>query len=457
MVAAIAVLVATVLAGKLLLARYQEAGEIRAGYQEPGEIGPRPASGNASPPIRVIDDRPTSLKLAVTLPDGGIVTDTIDFLPNQTYQPTPAELQSESSGARQVFGARFRVEGGRLLMNYVVRTQTLPMELRERLGGKSDGAASIDLVSSAWAQPAMGPWTGIQTGMSIGDYTSNMVKGLKPFSKLASNAEKVGGALALAEQFEQWMQAFDQLENCARNPTHQVTQEAYQKDPGYQQRTVDAISQARSEVTQATGLSYVNQEANVGMQLAHAPGILTQLTKAVSGWNDSALLDIGNGLLADASKLVDCDLAPPPPPAGDGTITYHLHREGFFGIDVDDQVVKVSLSLSPAISIPVPGANAVDVRGLGEFKGKIVSQQSNECSGTADVRGGSSFGHMHMSGGAVSGKCVGARFEDAARNAAFTCDFDGVDVVNGGTYEVQAAGEFAAWTSCKLELKPQQK
>jgi len=32
-----------------------------------------------------------------------------------------------------------------------------------------------------------------------------------------------------------------------------------------------------------------------------------------------------------------------------------------------------------------------------------------------------------------------------------------VDLVNGGSYEVQAEGEEAKWTVCSLELKPKQK
>lgn len=413
----------------------------------------------APPQVRVVTEQPASLDLAITLPSGEVVNETISLQPDQPYQPTPAERAAQSAQSRQVFGARFRIEseGHRLVLSYVVPTRLLPAELRERLYGKRAETAGFHLFSAAWAQSGMGLWTGVMTGMDMGNYSSDMVKGTKAFTKLASNAEKIGKALDTSDQFAHWMEQLDALENCARNPTHKVTQDAYQNNPGYQQQTIDAIGQARSEVKQATGLSYVNQEANVGMQLTHAPGILTQMTKAVSSWNDSALTDIGNGLVADASKLVDCDLAAPPPAAGDGTITYHLHREGFFGIDVDDQLVKSTFVISSVPVMAPPGANPIELRGQGEFKGKIVSKQSNTCTGTAGVRGDGVYGHLKISGGADSGQCSGARFEDAARNAAFTCEFEGVDPVNGGKYQAQAAGEFAAWTECTLDLKPQQK
>lgn len=417
--------------------------------------GTAPNAPAATPQVRIVGNQPTSLDLAVTLPGGKLVNENISLQPNLPYRPTPAEMTSPE---RQVYGARFQIENGhRMVLSYVVPTGVLPAELRVRLYGKPPGTAAIHLFSAAWAQSTLNFWTGVKTGMDVGDYSSDMVKGTKAITKLASNAEKIGRALDTAEQFAQWMEQLDALENCARQPTHQVTQNAYQQNPGYQQQTLDAISQARAEVSQATGLSYVNQEANAGMQLAHAPGLLTQLTKAVSSWNDAALTDIGNGLVADASKLVDCDLAPPPPPAGDGTITYHLHREGFFGIDLDDQLVKATFDLVPVPVAAPPGVNPFELRGRGEFKGRIVSQQSNTCTGVAGVSGDGSYGRLKISGGADSGECSGARFEDAGRNAAFTCEFSGVDPVNGGKYQVQATGEFAAWTECTLELKPRQK
>jgi hypothetical protein len=38
-----------------------------------------------------------------------------------------------------------------------------------------------------------------------------------------------------------------------------------------------------------------------------------------------------------------------------------------------------------------------------------------------------------------------------------SCSFENVDLVNGGSYEVQSDGEEAQWTKCAIELTPKQK
>jgi hypothetical protein len=414
------------------------------------------APSQSLPQMRVLQETATEIHLALILPDGQSVDQIIALQPDQHYQPTAAEATALRQQSRQVFGATFKVEnlpeGERVVLSYVIPSTALPTELRERLYGKIADTAAIHIFNTAWAQSAnMGFWTGVQTSSQVGKSFEwgSAVKGAR---KIKNNAEKVSHALDTSDQFSKWMAALDSLDDCARHPTQTVTQTAYKQDPGYQQRTIDAIGQARSEVQQAAGLSYVNQEANVAMQLTKAPKLASKLGKAMYSWNDSALTEIGNGLVADASKLVDCDPAPPPRESGDGTITYHLHREGFWGIDVDDQLVKATVTISAPPVMPPPGIVAFNLRGQGEFKGKIVSKQSNACAGVAEITGDGSDKYLHVTGGAASGSCNGIDFAYGGRNANFTCDFGGVDPVNGGKYEVQAAGEFGPWTECTLDL-----
>jgi hypothetical protein len=423
---------------------------------------PGAAEPGATPPqVRVLQETSTSLHLALTLPDGQLVDQVVALQPNRSYQPTPAEAAALAQKGRLVFGARLgdgkSQDGQRLVLSYVVPTSALPDELREQIYGKPADTVAMGFISTAWAQSAsMGFWTGVQTSSQVSK-SFEWGSAVKGAQKIAGNAEKVSHALDTSDQFSKWMAELDSLEQCARNPTQTVTQNAYKQDPGYQQRTIDAIGQARSEVQQATGLSYVNQEANVAMQLTKAPGIASQLGKAMYSWNDSALTDIGNGLVADAAKLVDCDLARPPLEGGDGTLTYHLHREGFWGIDVDDQLVKATVSISPPPVMPPPGIVAFVIRGQGEFKGKIVSKKSNDCTGVSGVVGDGSNGHLRVTGGAESGSCSGIDFDYGGRNANFTCEFESIDPVNGGKYVGQAVGEFAPWAECTLDLKPQRK
>ena len=259
--------------------------------------GAAPAA-EPQPRVPVVRDSATAVQLAVTLPEGQVAGVTMTFQPGVPYTPTEAERAGQSQG-RQVFGVRLThtdtPEGRRVLLSYVVPADALPPELRQRVLGKPE-TAGPQLVRAAHAQ-ALNTWTGLQTGYDLGKYGS----GIKPktLGKLYSNYKKVVNAWDSAEQYAVWMREFDAMERCARNPTQTVTQNAYQQDPAYQQRTLDAIQQARSEAQQAAGLGFVNQEASVAMQLTEAPGALRGVTDKVADWNNAALRDIGNQLVTD--------------------------------------------------------------------------------------------------------------------------------------------------------------
>jgi len=419
----------------------------------------------AAPRVQVVKDTPTSVQLAVTLPEGQVAGVTVNFQPGVPYTPTAAERMTPG---REVFGVRLKQadtpDGRRVLLSYVVPGSALSPELRERVLGKP-GTAGPELVRAAHAQ-ALNTWTGLQTGYDLGKYGS----GIKPktLGKLYGNYKKVVNAWDSAEQYSVWMQEFDAMERCARNPTQTVTQNAYQQDPAYQQRTIDAIQQARAEAQQAAGLGFVNQEAAAAMQLTEAPGALRGVTDKVADWNNAALRDVGNQLVTDTGKLVDCDLAPPPDRnRGDGTIKYHMHRTGYLDYEEEDWVVSGTVNL-----VPGGPAGTLTIHGDGTFKGgkKSARQQVTwRCEGTSEVSGGGGGRGegerqpLWVGGGVVGGDCTMTQPGDTidwgagGADAGFRCDFPGVDVVNGGSYEVQADGEEAQWTRCELELKPVRK
>lgn len=414
--------------------------------------------------VRISGDGITHTELAVSLPDGSTAEETINLTANRPYTPTPAELAEQSHSGREVFGAKLSDDGGstdtHFTLEYVVPASALPASVRERLYGTAPAASRGGVIGAAWAQPALNVWTGVATGFAAGKYLSDLQPSI-PGSKVLSNWEKVGQALDMSNQYAGWMQQLDALEECARHPTHTLTQNAYQDNPGYQQQTIASIQQARSEVQQATGLDYVNQEANVAMKFTKAPGLLSEATGAVAKWNDAALKDIGNGLVNDAAKLVNCDLAPPPDrQPKDGTIKYQMHREGYLDFTREDHVVNGTFVMSSGPQ------GTVLLRGDGGFKGKVESQKyhtSNSCEGHSEITGGGASTSLRVGGNPVTGTCLyvspnySADVGPAQSDTAFECDFKNVDLVNGGSYEVKAQGEEAQWTVCSLELKPQQR
>ncbi|HET9389072.1 MAG TPA: hypothetical protein VFO44_05455 [Steroidobacteraceae bacterium] len=427
--------------------------------QQVGGAPPLPAA-TTPPKVEMLKETATSVELDVTLPDGETARGGVSFEPNRTYTPTAAELEAQSTLGRSVFGVHFTrstAADGRAVLSYVVPGNALPAALRERLYGRSSETAGPQLIRAAWAQGVLNAWTGVQTGYAIGGHLSGL-QPKAPWDKAAKAYKEVSKALDMAEQFDQWMLRLDALETCARNPTQTLTQNAYRDNPAYQQQTLDAIQQARSDVQQATGLNYVNQEATVAMQLTKGPGLLSETTGKVSDWNDAALKDIGEGLVQDASKLVDCDLARPPPSLGDGTIVYHQKRAQWQFVGDEEWESRGTVSIFPG------PADTLVVRGEGAFKGHHISSPPADliirCDGQSAYRGSGGNGMVTISGTSVGGTCaVGTakgptqQRDYGAADAGFDCRFDKVDWENGGSYEVHAEGEESRWATCTLEIK----
>ena len=415
--------------------------------------------------VQVVGETANSVHLALRLPGGEAVDETITLQPNVSYTPTAADLDAQARTGQEIFGPRISqladpAGGKRLVLQYVVPTASLPQPLRDRLDGKPT-ALLLHLFSEAWAQNTLNLWTGIATG-----YQNKASIPGSDLMKVYKNYEKVQDALDTSDQYSQWMSEFDAMEECARNPTQTVTQNAYHDNPQYQQQTLDAIAQARSEASQATALSFLNQETSTAMQLTSAPGLLKDMTKSVSKWNAAALRDIGNTDVHDAGGLVDCDLAPPPYlKGGDGTLQYHMRREGYQGFVTENHIVRLNLEIQR--SGATAAAGGYELTGDGDFKSKVVSKYdvgTVECMGTSAARGGGAGDYLRISGGPSGGKCgpdrkiYGSIYHTDIYHSdnAFQCEFRGIDPVNGGRYEVRATGEEAPYTTCTLELKPRQ-
>jgi len=371
--------------------------------------------------------------------------------PGRRYTPTPAEWAEAARTGRYTFDVKFSLaadgpEATRMTLEYFVPYSAFPQDLLQQILGQPAAATRFEFMSSAWAQDE----GGLGAAMSMG-------------SKIGKNFNKITSALDKSEEHADWMKRLDDLENCARNPTSPLTQNAYRRDPRYQQQTIDAIEAARSEVKQATAMRFLNQETSVATGLVGGPlKNAVKATGSVSSWNDSTLKYIAEQRIADISKSVDCELPNPPRlDPGDGTIKYHMHREGYLDYDEEDRITAGQFDLRPG-----PQAGSVILSGEGTFKGGMSAAKvgtSAKCQGDSEIHGSGYAGDLWIHGGPVSGRC---QFIDHGKvteygpqdsDTAFSCTFHKVDLVNGGSYEVRADGEESAWTTCSLDLKPQQK
>src|SRR5262249_50733213 len=163
--------------------------------------------------------------------------------------------------------------------------------------GVQTRTTGIHLFSAAWAQAGIGVWTGLDVAMQANQAYKAAAKSvtgkfkppgygtLKEAGKTYDEIDKAFDASAL---YDQWMGEFDAMEQCHGNPTQTITQNAYRDDPAYQQQTLDAIADARSQTTQATALRFVNQDASVAMQLNPPSKNVAAVANAMAKWNDAA-------------------------------------------------------------------------------------------------------------------------------------------------------------------------
>lgn len=397
----------------------------------------------------VVSQNNTSVHLRFTFPDNRIADETITIMPDAQYTTNEAQLATTGGASPPVASRKFTAKAvspdkTQLSLQYVVPIDALPPNLQQAI--RASAAQWFTLVPSAWAQSS-GGGTGVSASFEM---AQTMYDALSD----------IGNAFSKSQEHSNWMQQLDAMENCAKNPNNPLTQKAYQEDPGYRDRALSGIQDARSEVQQMTAVRFLNQEASVATSLVDAP--IGQLTGQVSDWNENVLKDLSNQQVQDIGKSVNCQDAPPldPKQQHDGTIKYHFHRENYLDFDEDDRLVTGEFDLQSFQQ------GIVGLKGAAEFKTRIRSSRfvtQGACKGHDGLSGGGTNSQLRIEGGGMDGDCRGTDHGRPTHDwyqagiGGFSCTFHDVDVVNGGSYTAQADGEDAPYGQCELELTPQRK
>jgi hypothetical protein len=408
----------------------------------------------AAAKTQVVSQSKTSVQLLFTFPDGATADETITIQPDQQYMPTPEELARAAQSGKQTYNLKFAAvpdgpDRTQITLQYFVPYSSLPPDAQQAIHQQATSADWFQLVPSAWAQGpgGAGAGMGVKAGFGVGKQVFGTLMNIR-------------NAMKKSEQNYDWMNQLDTLENCAKNPTNPVTQRAYEENPVYRDQTVAGIEQARSVVQQVTAVRFLAQENAVAAGLIGGPfgiilGGLTYL-------NDMTLKDVANRQISDIAKSVtECEPSPPPKPGqGDGTLVYHMHREGYLDYNEETRLVQGAFTLQPG---PVDGS--FTLAGKGEFQGSMQSSRfgtSSQCKGESEISGGGMSASFLISSSPVTGGC---QFIERGKvtqlgpndsDTGFVCEFQNVDLVNGGSYEVHANGEESQWATCRLELTPRQ-
>jgi hypothetical protein len=113
----------------------------------------------------------------------------------------------------------------------------------------------------------------------------------------------VAEALVTSKEYTAWISQLNELQDCAEHPTNPVTINGYSQDPGQEQRILDAIANARSELNSLTAARFVNIAVSLGTELVGKLGL--DVAAVLAGhYSEDTLKQLSEDLIKSIEKLV---------------------------------------------------------------------------------------------------------------------------------------------------------
>jgi hypothetical protein len=268
----------------------------------------------------------TYLTYEQTLPGKQALDAQITAIPDQTYAPTEAEIQEAAATGSEVYGVEYYFEeiGGvpQFTLRYFVPYEAMPEELKASIQSSdsvSPTSAPVGLLPAAEASDSA-------SGAVFETVIKGIVKeGLGQVSdKFGPILSALGTAIDLAKikDSRSYFSELDSLEDCANNPTNPLTKKTFEENPEEKQKTLDALKEARSEVTEITAVRGLNLAAKTGAKFTGANAAGKIFFDSVAKWNDKTLEQVSERWVDDARKaVVKCD---PPATQLNGSIQYRV-------------------------------------------------------------------------------------------------------------------------------------
>lgn len=426
----------------------------------------------------------TYLNYEQTIPGQAAWDVQITTIPDQVYFPTVAELQAAASGDK-IYDLQHSFEevGGipQLTIHYFVPYEAMSEEFRASIqsSGTGSAAAMVGLLPHAEASEGA---SGAVIETIIKSLATEKIPGLGEFFRALDPAIS---AYKLS-QSKTYFSELEQLRKCAENPTNPLTKKTYQENPSEKAKIVDQINEAESQVSQLTGARLLNLVAKTGAKFTDASFAGKLFFDSVAKWNDETLKQVTEGWIDDARKaVVACE---PAKIRLAGTIKYKFSRsdEGCAGGDEYCYEIKEEHTGSGSFSVTTSGT-AIIGNGTGIYdqtRTKVITKKPSdpltEYDGEYNIATG---GHVQLKvegvqsptirltvngGGLLTEEGTSTRYvlyygdsrvtaeqDEIHRDTTggFVCYFEGVDLVKGGTYEVDVKGGDDG--SCTLVLSPQ--
>jgi hypothetical protein len=129
---------------------------------------------------------------------------------------------------------------------------------------------------------------------------------------LASALSDVSEAMDLSQQHGKWLKELDALEKCAANPTNQVAR----SDPNYSRNTVAIVQSARSELTEVTGVRFLNKMNEKAADLTPVTAVMAVGLKQGFAWSEQTLDDYSKNTIMREAEVAVVKCEDPGSPKG---------------------------------------------------------------------------------------------------------------------------------------------
>jgi hypothetical protein len=426
--------------------------------------------------MQILDQTDNSMHVSFTFPDKFTMDETATVAADPGYTPSPAELDRAAQTGSKVHGPKFTIQKNAdkwtYNLQYHVPYGALPSDVRQKIQpakGNQSSAHFFDLVPSALAQGSAqgGELTGEVAVSLFANLTVSHYEEISPGKSLGADAPlAIADAFEDAVKFNGWMNDMNKLIDCAQHPTNLLSQKASQ-DASYQHDVMDQLSAAKTDVESTAFPTVASDAAGVASHwLPYGSGAVAGV---VFSTQDDAVEEYAKGRIAEASKyVVPCQIAIMLP--GNlrpmHAVLEYAYNKTEMGIE-EKRTAGGEFDLNTqmgGLEGEGPGKFAIDLKQVQQGPNACAFGYKGKADGDAKITaggGGTPYGgvielhlsadlNLHESGMVPDGQHCAEQSHDGIRNYNFTCRFDRLDLVHGGTFSHFQEGD--GHGTCTIDL-----
>ena len=452
------------------------------------KVSPRLANYISQAQMEVLGQSDTSFHFVLRYPDKNSIDETLSIAADPAYQPSPVDVERAARAHSNVHAPKLtsKKTGNtqwQITLQYHLPYGVLPAELLQKL--QQTKSSRFRLPDFLDPIPTVHADGGLPAGEAVVSAVANFFATYYD-KKWEMEAHSVGVdvPLALLDLLDDaltlkgWMSELGEVEDCAKNPTNPLSQKA-SHDSNYQNDVLNQLNGAKGDVMSTIAPTLASDTA--GFITHWLPFGAGAAAGVIFSTQDEAVSQYAENRIQEAQKyVVPChneELTAGQYRPMKGTLIYDYNlggkecRDDKCVVSSDERHFEGTLTMIPDQFGFLVG------KGTGKYKGKQTQHAwdrycksegwSEETQGAAEIdaqAGGDdpSNGVIQLHAGSNDASvtsngttCNGAAkpTTTSAGGVGFSCEFHGVDFINGGTVSTFQTGD--AHGTCKLELSRQ--